>query len=612
MLTLEQPIQDEIVRVNVVQSDEDLSEYRRWLDHNPVLAVDSETTGLEIYSPGYRIRTVQVSNRNTAWVLQVEKSPVIQVAAEHTVREAGRMVIHNAGFDLPVFDRHLNNPLESTYPRTTDTRILSHLIDSRGQKDGGIGHSLEALTAEYIDPEIGENVKGLMGKLAKEFKTTKAKIFEVIDIDHPEFLLYAGMDPILTWRLAEALSPLVPSSSLDHDLIGFEHRVALICAQMGRQGFLLDVPYAEALSDHLQEKERANADEAYYWWGVSKVASGDQVADALEAVGTRIVGRTTTGKRKVDKALLDGIVADPEHPAHNLAVWVTEAKAARKARTTWVDGFLDGRDADDRVHPSINPLAARTARMSISGIPAQTLPSSDWLVRRCFIPDDGESLLSVDYQAQELRVLAALSGDPVMKRAFEYGSDLHQVTADAAGVSRKVGKMANFLQVYGGGAGTLAANAGIDFLDAKRVVEAFRDTYQGVDRFAKRIEEQVRERGYVETPTGRRLVVDADRAYSGLNYMIQSTSRDVTCRGLLKLDERGMTEHLRLPIHDEVLLSVPTYQADEFSRDVQEALRMALGGVLIDTDAEILGESWGAGYVSDEDREAYERTLYDR
>lgn len=600
----------EKVRIRVIEHHEDLTEYRAWLDENPVIAIDSETTGLDIYSDTYRLRLVQVSNRNSAWVIPVEKDPMFQVVAEHTVREANRLIVHNAAFDLAVFDQCLGVTLEETYPKTTDTRILSHLVDSRGEKDGGIGHSLEALTIAYIDREVGETVKGSMKELAAEFKTTKAKIFSLVDIDHPGYLTYSGMDPILTWRLAEALVPHIPQSAIDHGLIEYEHRIASVCARMSRHGFLLDVPYSEKLSEHLLSQETEAKDAAYYWWGVSKVASGDQVADALEAVGTKIGGRTPTGKRKVDKALLDSLIADPNHPAHTLALWVTEAKQAQKARTTWVDGFLDQMDSSNRVHPFINPLAARTARMSITGIPAQTLPATDWLVRRCFIPEPGQSLLSVDYQAQELRVLAALSGDPVMRRAFEYEADLHQLTADAAGVDRKVGKMANFLQVYGGGAGTLAANAGIDFLDAKRVVEAFRDTYQGVTAFSKRLEQEVQENGYVVTPTGRRLVVDEDRGYSGLNYMVQSTSRDVTCRGLLQLDELGLIDYLRLPIHDEVLLSVPDHEAVELSRVVQEALTMDLAGVSINTDAEVYGESWGGGYVKDQDRAAYERTLY--
>lgn len=217
--------------------------------------------------------------------------------------------------------------------------------------------------------------------------------------------------------------------------------------------------------------------------------------------------------------------------------------------------------------------------------------------------------MSVDYKAQELRVLAALSGDTVMRRAFQHDADLHQITADAAGVDRKVGKMANFLQVYGGGPAKLAEGAGISFPDAKRVIDAFRSTYPGVAQFARAAEEEARQVGYVTTPTGRVLPVDESRIYASTNYLVQSTSRDVTCAGLLRLYDDGFGPYLRLPIHDEVLASVPADQAERGAKMIREALRMDFRGVDIDTDAEILGDSWGAGYVPDSEREAYETTF---
>ncbi|AYF77154.1 hypothetical protein D7D52_28805 [Nocardia yunnanensis] len=235
--------------------------------------------------------------------------------------------------------------------------------------------------------------------------------------------------------------------------------------------------------------------------------------------------------------------------------------------------------------------------MSITGIPAQTLPSSDWIIRRCFVAEPGNSIVAVDYKAQELRVLASLSGDATMRKAFAEDADLHQITANAAGVGRKVGKMANFLQVYGGGAKTLALQADIDVATAKRVIAGFEKAYPGVAKLSKRLQTVARNQGYITTRTGRRLPVDRDRAYSALNYMIQSTSRDVTCRGLLALDEAGFTPYLRLPVHDEVIASVPTKHAAWGAREIARHMRMDLGGVDIDTDAEVYGESWGHGYM---------------
>lgn len=611
MKTMEALVADDRVSVNVLETEEDLEPFWDWFrDHGDRIAVDSETTGLDIFSDDYRIRTVQFGDDRVGWVLPVEKFAWAEDAAVEVLDRAGLMIIHNALFDLQVFDRCFGVKIEETYPRTLDTRILAHLIDPRGQDEGGVGHGLEALTRALIDAEVADTIKASMKALAVELKTPMSKIWAVDGLtDRDDFLLYAGHDPILTYRVADKLEPLLPPSVIQHGLVAYEHRLALVCATMERTGFKIDVGYAGNLSRELQNQEDQAREYLLEHFGIDAPNSTEQVADALEEAGVAVNGRTPTGKRKVNKDLLDKLISDPESPGHKIALWVDQAKKTRKRRTTWVDGFLTNRDSDDRVHPSINPLRARTGRMSITGIPAQTLPASDWVIRRCFVPDPGESLVSIDYKAQELRVLAALSGDRVMRRAFENDADLHQITADAAGVDRKVGKMANFLQVYGGGAAKLAEGAGISFPDAKRVTDAFKQTYPGVAEYAKVLEGEARQAGRIITPTGRVLPVDEDRAYSAVNYAVQSTSRDITCAGLLRLYDEGFGPYLRLPIHDEVLASVPTDKADWGSQEIRRLMRMDLRGVDVDTDADVYGRSWGGGYVSDDELFDYSETF---
>ncbi|MFE7717544.1 DNA polymerase [Nocardia rhizosphaerihabitans] len=594
-------IGSEQVTVRVVENAEDLAAFEEWATRAMsagAVGVDCETTGLEMYA-GDTLRTVQFGDAYTGWVLPVEKSPRLAAVAAEYVRRIPLMVGHNIGFDLRFIDRHLGVSLEDTWPRSRDTYIYSHLIDPLEVKDGGIGHSLEALTRKYVDAKTADEVKGSITGLAKEYKTTKDKVWSIVDIDHPGYNLYAGMDPILAVRLFQKLEPKVPSVSAH--LVPYEHLVAMICSLIDRNGFLLDQEYSQGLSDKLRADEEYAAAHAMLWFGVESVNSTDDVASGLMDLGFRIPGRTATGKYKVDKALLDSLVVDdPEigSPAH-LAAAVQEAKRASKWRSSWVDKFLNGTDAEGRIHPYTNPLRARTARMSITGIPAQTLPSGDWIVRRCFIADPGQTIVSVDYKAQELRVLAALSGDPTMRAAFAEDADLHQLTADAAGVDRKVGKMANFLQVYGGGAAKLADNAGVPFPVAKRVIQAFAAKYPGVAELSKSTQAEAKRNGRIVTATGRVIPVDPDRAYAGLNYKIQSASRDVTARGLINLHNAGFTPYMRLVVHDEVVASLPIEHAEYGSREIARHMRMDLRGVDIDTDPEIYGMSWGHGYIKD-------------
>ncbi|WP_233461623.1 DNA polymerase [Mycobacterium intracellulare] len=517
----EHVVAEDRVRVNVVETEEDLDGFRNFIRRNlRFLGVDSETTGLDTYAEGFRCRLVQFGTAMESWVVPVEMGGRFSEDVRRALRGVEGLVLHNASYDLQVFERCLDVPMQEMWPKVTDTRILAHLIDPRGKDEGGYGHSLEELTRVYIDAEVADNVKTLMADLAKEHKTTKANVWKKVPLNDPHYELYAGMDPILAARLSQKLTPLVPSVS--QKLIPYEHKLAEVCSYMERTGFLLDVEYTEKLSKDLKLRE-SMAKEILQKYGAEElnVNSTDQVADVIESFGVKIVGRTASGqKRKVDDALLSDLAEGDNPQLSEFANAVIEGKKAGKWRKTWVDTFLKERDGQDRCHASINPLRARTARMSITGIPAQTLPAGDWLIRRCFLAEDGHRIASVDYQAQELRVLAALSGDQTMIQAFENDADLHQLTADAAGVDRKVGKMANFLKVYGGGAAKLATSAGITFPAAKAVIDGFDRTYPGVQKLSAKLQREATQTGYIVTPMGRRLPVDEDRAYSALNYCL--------------------------------------------------------------------------------------------
>jgi len=592
-------VADTPVVIRVVENEDDLDGFRTFVRaHAKFLAVDSETTGLDIYSDVFRCRMVQFGTDVESWVVPVELGPVYVQAVRQALLGIDKMAIQNASYDLQVFDRTLGVRMEDMWPRVVDTKILAHLVDPRGKREDGPGHSLEELTAFYIDPVVAEEVKGSMAVIAREHKTVKSKIWKIIDWQHPGYQLYAGMDTILTYRLAVKLGPMAQPAKL----IPYEHKLAEICSYIERHGFLLDVRYTEELSERLLSERDVWMDRAASL-GLDNVNAPRQVAEALLRQGVKIKERTPSGELKVDKKLLEEL-AKQESNAGALATAIIEAKRAGKWQKTWVQAFLDGKDANNRCHAHINPLQARTARMSITGIPAQTLPSGDWQIRRCFVADEGHRIASVDYQAQELRVLAALSKDRTMIQAFLNEEDLHLMTAQAAfgpqitkdDKERKWAKVVNFGRVYGGGAATVAEQTGLDLRTAKRVVDGFDRAYPGVKTLSSKLAKEAETHGYIITPTGRRLPVDPTRGYSALNYMIQSTSRDVTGRALIRLHENGFTPYLRLPIHDEILASLPADKAHWGASRIAELMAMDMGPVHIGTDAEVGGRSWGSLY----------------
>ena len=600
MKLIEERVAGEPVKIYVLERPEDLEQFRDFIRNNlRGLAFDTETTGLDIYSVDYKLRLAQFGDRNTAYVIPVELFGAFEVI--RALKALQVLVIQNASFDLQVVQRCLGIPMEVLWPKVKDTKIYAHLVDSRGREEGGTGTSLEDITRAYIDADVADRVKGSMTEIAKSLKTTKAKVWKVVPLDHHGYNLYAGMDPILTTRAAEALVPRVPVVS--RNLVSFEHELAEVLSYYERNGFLLDEEYTRELRGTLLERQEVAETAALQFAGLENVNATEQVADAFEALGVRIKERTPTGKRKVDKHFLEEQLRSDGKPAV-LAEWITEAKKARKWRATWVESFLDGMDGRGRCHASINPLRARTARMSITGIPAQTLPSGDWMIRRCFIAEPGHRIVSVDYQAQELRILAALSRDETMIQAFRDGWDLHLMTAQAAwgdwvtkeSPERKYAKVVNFGRVYGGGAKTVAEQTGLSFAEAKRVVEAFDKRYPGVKKLSDRLMKEARGNGYIVSPSGRVMYVDRDRAYAAMNYMVQGTGRDVTARGILRLHKAGFTPYMRLPIHDETLSSIPAGQAEFGGARIAELMAEPMGPVFIGTDAEVGLQSWGSLY----------------
>jgi DNA polymerase I len=602
MRTANYRVSGENVKIYRVETEEDLEPFREFVRRNlKVLACDSEATGLNIYARGFRLRLVQFGTPYEAWVIPVEYGGMFVQVVIQTLRAVKKLIFQNGMYDLQVFNKCLGVTLEELWPKVMDTKLYAMLIDPRAPEKGGIGTSLEDLTRFYIDAEVADTVKGSMSVLAKKYKTTKTKIWEKVDINDPWYNLYAGMDGILAARLASKLPRLVPQSA--RPLVSFEHQIAEICSYYERTGFLLDEDYSLELAARLLETEEYNRELAL-GFGCENVGSTEQVADVLLSLGVKLKDRTPTGKLKVDKKVIEKIQNSGTEKQIQFITAVADAKKARKWRTTWVEGFLNNMDENGRCHASINTLQARTGRMSITGIPAQTLPSGDWIIRRCFIADPGESIVSVDYQAQELRVLAALSGDVTMIRAFREGLDLHLLTAQAAwgnhitkeSVERKYAKVVNFGRVYGGGAKTVSEQTGLPFMQAKRVVEAFDKRYPGVRTYSDVLMRQADSQGYVVTPTGRVLPVDEGRGYSALNYMVQSSSRDVTCRGLVRLHKAGFTPYMRLPIHDEIVGSLPEGVADLGAKRMAKLMSEDMGDVFIDTDADVYGMSWGHGY----------------
>lgn len=563
------------------------------------IAVDSETSGLDPYAPTFELRLVQFGTKEAAWVI-----PFTEGTA-HLIRRglswARKLVIHNASFDLKVFEAMGLLDLDTGWYKTADTRLMAHLLDPRGIHEGGTGHKLENLSDAYFGESSDEHQKGLFD----HFRANKWKRddgYRLVDIAEPLYLVYSGVDVILTSWLYEALQPLV-ATRFQH-LHAFEHEVGRICSNFERRGMLVDAEYGAELTAHYAEME-AEAKHTAATFGITKLGSPTQVPSVLEALGADLVEKTPTGRPKVDKRVLEALVANNEgEPLGEVANAILVGKNASKWSKAYVQNTLDRLDGHGRVHPSIKSLEARTARMSVSEPPLQQLPSGDWRVRRLFIAEPGHSYFSVDYSQVELRILAALSKEPTMLAAINGGQDLHDVTAellygaDFTKDQRKLAKNTNFGEVFGGGAATLARQAGVSLDEAKAAKNLYKRSYPAITRFSRNLRERADfGKRAVVTPSGRELPLDRDRLYSATNYVVQSTARDVLCQALIDLDAAGLTDYIHLPIHDEVLGQAPEVEAEEIVREIERVMTMPfMDLVTLDAEGEVMGDNWGRAY----------------
>jgi DNA polymerase-1 len=610
-------IAGEETMTRVPETSADLDEFRRWTERKAtageIIGADTETTGLDTFSPTYRLRTAQFGDKRDAWVVQTEVSDRNAEAARWAFDVLPKLVFHNATFDMLVLDRHLGVPLTTLAPKVTDSKIIAHLFDSRPRHEGGYGLKLKELCARDVDPSAPDTQEDLTA-VFRSIGETKATGWRKIDINHPTYLQYAGLDAILVSRWLPVGVDRLHKVGVRQALVEFEHRVMVVCAEMERRGMLVDQDYVRTLVERLEEEAAVHASKAAKY-GVTSVNAPKQVATALVGMGETLTERTDSGNLKVDKEILQSL-ADVDRNwerigarvPNPLADAVLRSKRAGKWAKSYGVAMRDGLDAAGRLHPKISSLAARTARMSISSPPLQQLPSGDWTIRRALLADEGHRIISVDYSAVEMRVLAALADEKTMKRAIAEGRDLHDFTAELiwgpnfTKAHRKIGKGVGFGKVYGGGATTLSRQTGAPLDEVKAAVAAYDRVYPGIKRYSRMVQRQARANGYVVvTPTGRRVPLDRDRVYAATNYAVQSTARDVLCQALLNMHDKGLTEYLYLPIHDECLGSAPADIAEDVAKEIGDAMAMDFFGVPLDTDPEVGGRSWGSLYMKKPD-----------
>jgi DNA polymerase-1 len=336
--------------------------------------------------------------------------------------------------------------------------------------------------------------------------------------------------------------------------------------------------------------------------------SDRQVIKMLEQQGAVLTVRTEKGNLSVDKDVLRFL--EPHFPVAGV---IEEHRSKDRMLNSYLHKFQD-LAVDGVLRPSTKPVGARTGRMSVTDPPLQTLPRGR-LVRDAIVAREGHRLLMADFAGMELRAMASFAQEENMLAAFARGEDLHDFVCDqvyGAGQwtkqQRGIVKNAQFGKIYGAGVEKFAVTAKIPVHEAEAFLHRYDELFPGVARFQQRVIDTVMSRaggkrrgmGYVTLVDGRRLPVEADKAYAGVNYLIQGSTAVSTKRKICELDAIGLGGCFRLAVHDELLYEVPEEHAAEAKYIVERVMpdKHSFPGVTLEIEADEVYR-WGEHYRHD-------------
>jgi DNA polymerase I len=570
--------------VHLVETLDDLDRMRRWLgERREWLACDIETEGLNVGRDG--IRLCQLGDRNHGWAIPWAdwRGAVKDLLPIYD----GNIVFHNALFDTRFLKR---DGIVIPQHRVHDTYPMAHLVDPRS------GVSLKGGGARYVDSRAYMGSSGL----ADAYKAGKWD-WKTIPIDHPAFWVYSAMDTVLTALLAEELWPQIQPFRRVYEI---EMAAIHVLRDAGLRGLAIDLDYTRRERAFLEN--RVEQLRAHLPFEPSKEA---QVIEWLQSKGAVLVERTDAGNLSVD----DDVLEEQEHTFPEVRT-LRECRKRERMVNNYFKKFEDENVAGI-LYPSVKVLGARTARMSVTDPPLQTLPRGR-MVRDCFVPRaDARSLILADYDACELRVLASYAQERPMIEAFERGEDLHTWVAsqayevpigDVTKPQRQVSKNTQYARVYGAGNAKIALTAGVPVDVIDRFMVKYNELFPGVQDWMMETIAEVRstsfkgdpKTGYVETILGRRLPVEKSKAFKGINYKIQSSATaDLLKLKLVELAAAGLGEKILLPVHDEVVFEADDDEVDDVQaiiHDIFPEHRLFSCPIAIDVN---VTKRWGTKYA---------------
>lgn len=438
---------------------------------------------------------------------------------------------------------------------------------------------------------------------------------KLADGSHPDDSVYnAAVSAIGIMKLYSATSPALAECGMDKLLENIEIPLSSVLAGIEERGFKIDPDGIRSYAHELLTQENVLADTIWFEAGHQfNINSPKQLGEVLfDELGLPSGKKTKTGY-STDADTLEAL-----RPYHSIVSDILMYRQTAKLRGTYGDALADQADGNGRIHTRLNQTGTATGRLASSDPNLQNIPVRGEMgreLRKFFIAEDGYILIDADYSQIELRLLAVLSDDPVMKKAFLDGEDIHtSVASQVFGVEpdevtaeqRRRAKAVNFGIVYGIGEFSLSKDLGISRKMAKEYIESYLSTYAGVEKYLKKTVEEAKECGYTTTMFGRRrnipelssknrnLKAFGERV--AMNSPIQGSAADVIKLAMINVDralrKEGIDARLIMQVHDELIVEAredcASRAAEILVDEMEKAVRVS---VPLTADCG-MGKSW--------------------
>lgn len=468
-----------------------------------------------------------------------------------------------------------------------NTKFDMHMLANVGMKIVGKLHDTVVLTKLTDENRRSYQLRDLAAGLDEgitkfEFMVDAYKqTAKVSDYRHiPRELLseYANADVWNCFHVFINEYPKLFTDELD-SIYNNEMELMIALYAMERYGMRVDTAYEQPLKDELQQladdAEAAIYEEAGKMFNIN---STKQLYDVLISLGVDkgLIALTDKGNPKLDKNALANLAEN-----HNVSIVqkILEYRKYDKLLTTYADGIYSQRDAENRVHGSINQTEATTGRMSITKPALQTLPKKDKRIRRAFIPEDDCNLWFFDLDQVEYRLFAHYAKLPSLLEQIAQGYDVHTATAatlfnrnmeeliqkmhegdEEASLLRSRAKTINFALIYGMGNQALANDLKVSLTEATDIKARYFSTMPEARVFINTVQQVIKMRGYIKNFFGRRRRLDPDDCYKAPNALIQGCAADYIKYKIVRMYKYMMYNKLKTRminvVHDEVVVSI--------------------------------------------------------